>query len=173
MRQRRVLKPFVMAAGMAVLAFPNFSHSESGSDRARSFQATAVAQPMEPTAQQMPGSGAMATTDRMGTTGPSGSRSFSVDTGAIDVIGRIAKPAGDYAATGTDRSLAARIRVAVQGDPELAPLLNNSFHIAVDNGTVTLQGEVRNAQAKEQINAKVTEMARSHPVKDHLVIIRQ
>ena len=30
MRQRRVLKPFVMAAGMAVLACPTFSHGESG-----------------------------------------------------------------------------------------------------------------------------------------------
>jgi osmotically-inducible protein OsmY len=40
----------------------------------------------------------------------------------------------------------------------------------VDNGAVTLQGKVRSAQAKEQINAKVTEMAGSHPVENKLVI---
>src|SRR4051794_34293464 len=136
MRKNSVLKPFAVAAGMAVLAFPAFVHSEGGSNRAGSFPAAAAAQPVETEPRQLPGSGDMETTDRMGTTAPSGSRAFSTNTGAIDAIERVAKPAGDYAATGTDRGLAARIRVAVEGDPELAPLLNDSFHIAVDNGTV-------------------------------------
>ena len=173
MRQSSVLKPFVMAAGMAVLAFPTFAHSESGSDRAGSFQATVIAQPVEPTAQQLPGSGEMKTTDRTGTTSPSGSRSFSVDTGAVDVTERVAKPAGDFAATGIDRDLAARIRVTVEGDPAIAPLIDPSFHIAVDNGAVTLQGKVRDAHAKEQINAKVKATAGSHPVENNLVIAQQ
>ena len=160
MRQSRVLKPFVMAAGLAVLAFPNFSHSESGSDRAEAVQVP----------PQLPGSGEMETTDRTGTTGPSGSEAFSVESGAVDAIGRMAKPAGDFAATDTDRDLAARIRVAVEGDPTLAPLIDHSFHIAVDNGAVMLQGKVRNEQAKEQINAKVTEIAGSHLVENNLVI---
>jgi hypothetical protein len=173
MHQRRLLKPFAMAAGMVVLACPTFSYGESGSNRSRSFQSTAVAQPTEPTAQQLPGSGEMKTTDRTGTTGPSGSRSFAVDTGAVDATARVAKPAGDFAATGTDRDLAARIRVVVEGDPALAPLIDNSFHIAVDNGAVTLQGKVKNALAKEQINAKVKATAGSHPVDNKLVIAQQ
>jgi osmotically-inducible protein OsmY len=85
----------------------------------------------------------------------------------------MAKPAGDYAATDIDRGLAARLRVAVEGDPELAPSLNDSFHIAVDNGTVTLLGQVGSAHAKEQINAKVTAMAGSHLVENKLVVAQR
>src|SRR5215510_2669222 len=138
MRQRSVVKPFAVAAGLAVLAFPPFAHSESGGDRARSFQATVAPQPVEPRPPQLPGSGAMETTDRTGTTGPSGSEAFSIDSGAVDAIARVAKPAGDYAVTDTDHDLAARLRVAVEGDPGLAPLVDGSFHLAVDNGAVRL-----------------------------------
>jgi len=173
MRQTQVLKPLAVAVGIAVLAVPAFAHSESGSDRAGSFQATAAAQPVEPEPPQLPGSGEMETTDRSGTTGPSGSEAFSIDSGAVDTIERMAKPAGDYAATDTDRDLAARIRVAVDGDPDLAPLLDDSFHIQVDNGTVTLLGQVRNAHAKEQINAKITAMAGSHSVENNLVVAQR
>ena len=147
MRKRSVLKPFALAAGISVLAFPAFAHSKGGSDRAGSF--------------------------RTGTTGPSGSQAFSIDSGAVDAIARIAKPAGDYAATDTDRDLAARIRVAVEGDPGLAPLVDDSFHITVDNGAVTLLGEVRDEQAKEQINAKVTAIAGPHPVENDLLIAQR
>ena len=147
MRKRSVLKPLAVAAGLAVLAFPAFAHSAGGSDRARSF--------------------------RTGTTGPSGSRAFSIDSGAVDAIVRRAKPAGDYAATDTDRDLAARIRVAVEGDPGLAPLVDDSFHITVDNGVVTLLGEVRDEQAKEQITAKVTAIAGTHSVEDELLITQR
>jgi hypothetical protein len=64
MRQSNVLKPFAVAAGIAVLAFPAFAHSEGGSDRAGAIQATAAAQPVEPEPPQFPGSGEMETTDR-------------------------------------------------------------------------------------------------------------
>jgi len=147
MRKRSVLKPFAVAAGLAVLAFPAFAHSTGGSDRAGSF--------------------------RTGTTGPSGSWAFSIDSGAVDATARIAKPAGDYAATDTDRDLAARIRVAVDGDPGLAPLVDDSFHITVDNGVVTLLGAVRDEQAREQITAKVTAIAGIHPVDNKLVIAQR
>ena len=173
MRQRSVVKPFAVAAGLAVLAFPPFAHSESGSDRARSFQATVAPQPVEPRPPQLPGSGEMETTDRTGTTGPSGSKAFSINTESVDAIERMAKPAGDYAATDTDRDLAARIRVGVEGDPELAPLLNDSFHIAVNNGTVRLLGEVGDAQAKEQINAKVAALAGVRSVANDLVVAQR
>jgi len=170
MRKRSVLKPFAVAAGMAVLAFPPFAHSEGGSDRAGSLQATAAAQPVEPKLPQLPGSGEMGTTDRTGTTGLSRSEAFSIDSGVVDAIARRAKPAGDYAVTDTDRDLAARIRVAVEGDPGLAPLVGDSFHITVDNGAVTLRGEVLNERVREQINAKVTAIAGSHSVANDLMI---
>jgi BON domain len=173
MRKSSVLKPFAVAAGISVLAFPAFAHSESGSDRAGSFHAAAASQPVEPESPQLPGSGEMETTDRTGTTGPSGSEAFSIDSGAVDATARRAKPAGDYAATDTDRDLAARIRVAVEGDPGLAPLVDDSFHITVDNGAVTLLGEVRDEQAKEQINAKVTAIAGPHPVENDLLIAQR
>jgi hypothetical protein len=173
MRQTHVLKPFAVAAGIAVLAFPTFAHSEGGGDRAGSYQAPAASRPVEPAPRQLPGSGEMETTDRTGTTGPSGSEAFSVNSGPVNAIERMAKPAGDYAATDTDRDLAARIRVAVEGDPELAPLLNHSFHITVDNGTVTLMGQVGNAHAKEQINAKASAMAGGHPVVNKLVVAQR
>jgi len=173
MRQSSVLKPFAVAAGIAVFAFPAFAHSEGGSVRAGAFQATAASWPVEPEPPQLPGSGEMETTDRTGTTGPSGSEAFSIDSGAVDAIERMAKPAGDYAGTDTDRDLAARIRVAVEGDPGLAPLLDDSFHIKVDNGTVTLLGQVMNERAKEQINAEVTAIAGSRSVENKLVIAQR
>ena len=173
MRKSNVLKPVAVAAGLAVLAFPAFAHSEGGSDSAGSFQATAASQPVEPAPPQLPGSGEMETTDRTGTTGPSGSRAFSTFDGAVDAIARVAKPAGDYAVTDTDRDFAARIRIAVEGDPLFAPLVDGSFHVTVDNGAVTLLGEVRDARAKGQINAKVTAIAGSHSVENKLLIAQR
>src|SRR5882724_5994177 len=138
MRKRSVLKPFAVAAGISAIACPAFAHSERRSDIAGSFNATAASEPVDTEPLQLPGSGEMETTDRTGTTGPSGSRAFSIPSGAVDVTARMAKPAGDYAVTDTDRDLAALIRTAVEGDPELAPLLDHSFRIEVDNGAVTL-----------------------------------
>jgi hypothetical protein len=173
MRQTHVLKPLAVAAGLAVLAVPSFAHSENGRDSAGAYQTAAAAQPVEPAPPQLPGSGEMETTDRTGTTGPSGSEAFSINSGSVNAIERVAKPAGDYAATDTDRDLAARLRVAVEGDPALAPLANDTFHIAVNNGTVPLLGQVQNARAKEQINAKVIAMAGDHPVVNKLVVAQR
>jgi osmotically-inducible protein OsmY len=108
--------------------------------------------------------------DRTGTTGPSGSEAFAPSDGAVDATARMTKPAGDIAATDTDRDLAARIRMAVEGDPALGPGLDKSLHIKVDNGAVTLLGQVMNEQAKEQINAKVTALAGAHSVDNQLLI---
>jgi hypothetical protein len=173
MRKSSVLKPFAVAAGISVLAFPAFAHSESGSDRAGSFHAAAASQPVEPESFQLPGSGEMEITDRTGTTGPSGSEAFSIDSGAVDAIERMAKPAGDYAVTDTDRDLAARIRIAVEGDPALAPLVDGSFHVTVDNGAVTLLGEVRDARAKGQIDAKIATLAGVRSMANDLVIAQR
>jgi len=173
MRKSSVLKPFAVAAGISVLAFPAFAHSEGGNDITSPFTATASSQAVETENHQLPGSGEMETTDRTGTTGPSGSEAFSIDSGAVDAIERMAKPAGDYAVTDTDRDLAARIRTTVEGDSELAPLVDNTFRVKVDNGAVTLLGQVRNAHAKEQINAKVTAIAGNHSVENKLAIVRR
>ena len=42
-----------------------------------------------------------------------------------------------------------------------------------DNGVVTLLGEVRDEQAKEQITAKVTAIAGTHSVEDELLITQR
>jgi hypothetical protein len=149
MRKGSVLKQFVLAASLSAIAFPAFAQSET---------------------PQLPGSGAMEGTDRTGTTGPSGSEAFDPSDGAVDATARMAKPAGDIAATDTDRDLAARIRMAVEGDPALGSGLDKSLHIKVDNGAVTLLGQVRNEQAKEQINAKVKALAGAHSVDNQLLI---
>src|SRR3989442_122587 len=103
MRKSRVLKPFTVAAGIAALAWPAFAQSGGKRGITSPFTATAASQPVDSEPHQLPGSGEIATTDRTGTTGPSGSRTFSTNRGAVEAIGRTAKPAGDYAATATDR----------------------------------------------------------------------
>lgn len=93
-----------------------------------------------------PGSGQMAEEDRTGSSGPSGSRSISPsDTGAIDTVGRVAKPAGDYAVTAVDRGLAAQLRLTLRGNPNL-PVTEENVHLVVDNGFVILQGWVPSEQ---------------------------
>jgi hypothetical protein len=173
MRKSRVLKPFTVAASIAALTVPAFAQSEGVSGQTGAVKATAPSASVAPEYLQLPGSGAMEGTDRTGTTGPSGSRAFSTNSGAVDAIARRAKPAGDYAATDTDRDLAARIRIAVEGDRGLAPLVGRSFHIKVDNGAVTLLGQVRNEQAKEQINAKVTAIAGVQSMENQLSIVQR
>jgi hypothetical protein len=173
MRKSSVLKQFTVAAGIAALACPALAQSGGERGITSSFPATVASQPGDSEPPQLPGSGGMATTDRTGTTGPSGSRAFSTNSGAVDAIGRMAKPAGDYAATDTDRDLAALIRTAVEGDPGLAPLMDNSFRVKVDNGAVTLLGQVRNERAKGQINAKVTAIAGVQSVDNKLSIVQR
>jgi osmotically-inducible protein OsmY len=170
MRKSSVLKPFTLAASIAALACPAFAHSEGVSGQTGAVKATAPSESVKPEYLQLPGSGAMEGTDRTGTTGASGSEAFDPSDGAVDATARMAKPAGDIAATDTDRDLAARIRMAVEGDPALGPGLDKSLHIKVDNGAVTLLGQVMNEQAKEQINAKVTAIAGAHSVDNQLLI---
>jgi hypothetical protein len=172
-RKSRVLKHLTVTAGISVVACPVFAHSECGSDIVDSSQTTTMSQSVEIGSPQLPGSGEMKTTDRNGTTGPSGSRAFSTAGGAIDAIARVAKPAGDYAATGIDRDLAALIRTTVVGDPELALWMDNSFRIIVDNGAVTLLGQVMNARVKEQITAKVKAVTGVQSVDNQLLISRR
>ncbi len=170
MRQSCVLKPLVVAAGIAVLSFPSFTHSTDGTASAGTLPASSAVQAGELAPLQLPGSGEMRTTDRTGSTGLTGSEAFSISSGAVDAIARVAKPYGDEAATDTDRDLAARIRVAIEGDPDLAPWLDDRFHLRVDNGVVTMLGAVRSREIKEQITIKVTELAGHHEVEDRLVI---
>lgn len=119
--------------------------------------------------EQQTGSGEMAETDRTGTTGPSGTKSFAVSSGAANAITRVAKPAGDYAFTTVDRNLAARIRQTLNGDPSL-PVSNENVHLKVVSGTVTLEGWAPSVQAKEAIGAKVQEMPGVHGINNQLQV---
>jgi len=119
--------------------------------------------------QGQAGSGRMEKEDRTGTTGPSGSRSFTTSGGAIDPTARVMKPTGDFAATTVDRDLAARIRAALSGDPAL-PVTQDNVHLSVNNGAVTLQGWVKSPQEKEAVAAKVREMSGVQRVEDQLQI---
>jgi osmotically-inducible protein OsmY len=116
------------------------------------------------------GSGNMHDEDRTGTTGPSGSRSFSVDTGAIDTPGRVAKPAEDYAVTTIDRTIAARVRTRLDGDPSLAVTPDN-LHIKVDNGHVILSGWVNSQQDKDFITERVREISGVQGLDNHLQVV--
>lgn len=121
--------------------------------------------------EQLPGSGQMADTDRTGTTGPSGTRSFSTNTGPVSSTARVAKPAGDYAFTAVDRGLAARVRQALNGDPSL-PVTNENVHLKVISGTVTLEGWVPSRWAKREIGAKVRELSGVRGVDNRLLVAR-
>lgn len=116
------------------------------------------------------GSGSMDEEDRTGSTGPSGTSSYSsTDTGAIDATARAAKPAGDYATTTNDRGVAARVRTMVQGDPALG-VTDDSLHIIVDNGDVTLRGWIQNDQQREAINARVREIPGVQSVRNEMLL---
>src|SRR5215471_2196578 len=99
----------------------------------------------------------MSEEDRTGTSGPSGTRSTSpLGTGGVDVMGRVAKPAGDEAMTEVDRSLAAQIRVALNGHPDFLANPDN-IHLIVNNGFVTLQGWVPSEHERVAIANHVQE----------------
>jgi osmotically-inducible protein OsmY len=98
----------------------------------------------------------MAEEDRTGSTGPSGSRNTSpTASGAIDTIGRVAKPAGDYAVTEVDRGLASQIRVMLNANPNL-PVTEDNVHLVVDNGYVTLEGWVPSDQDRLAVAERVS-----------------
>jgi osmotically-inducible protein OsmY len=108
--------------------------------------------------------------DRTGTTGPSGSRSFSTTTGSVDPGERFAKPAGDYAVTTVDRSIAERVRTMLNGDPSLFVTPDN-VHIKVDNGYVILSGWANSQQEKDLITERVQEISGVQGVDNHLQVI--
>jgi osmotically-inducible protein OsmY len=107
--------------------------------------------------------------DRTSSTGPSGSRSFSTTTSAIDSTARGAKIAGDEAVTAVDRDVAARVRTALSGD--LAqPVGDENIHIRVSNGQVILQGWVKSQEEKNRISTKVAGLEGVQGLDNQLVV---
>jgi len=120
--------------------------------------------------QASPGSGQMAEEDRTGTSGPSGTRSTSpLNTGAIDTIGRVTKPAGDYAVTEVDRGLASQLRLALSGHPNM-PVTEENVHLVVDNGFVTLQGWVPSEQDRLAIAEHVRGISGVQGIDNQLLV---
>ncbi|HXG17988.1 MAG TPA: BON domain-containing protein [Methylomirabilota bacterium] len=139
-------------------------------DRIGSFPATQARAQEAVGERQETGSGNMHDEDRTGTTGPSGSRSFSTTTGSVDPGERFAKPAGDYAVTTVDRSIAERVRTMLNGDPSLFVTPDN-VHIKVDNGYVILSGWANSQQEKDLITERVQEISGVQGVDNHLQVI--
>lgn len=79
-------------------------------------------------------------------------------TGAIDPIGSVSKPAGDYVVTEKDRDLASRIRLALIGNPDVS-VTEDNIHLKVDNGEVTLHGWVNSEQERAAIAAEVRQLS--------------
>jgi HSP20 family molecular chaperone IbpA len=144
MRKQKTIWKAVVAGSVFALAVPALTHGQAGS-------------------------GGIGTEDRTGTTGPSGTRSFTPSGGGVDATARVAKPAEDFAATTVDRDLAARIRVALSGDSAL-PVTQDNVHLSVNNGTVTLHGQVKSEQEKEAVAAKVRGIAGVQRVENQLQI---
>jgi hyperosmotically inducible protein len=115
------------------------------------------------------GSGSMHQEDRTGTTGPSGSQSTTTQSGSVDPTARVAKPAGDYAATDNDRELVSRIRLALTG-PQFN-LTENNLHIVADNGEIALYGWVKSEQEKKAISDRVRTEAGVQGVNNYLRIV--
>ncbi|MGE0684060.1 MAG: BON domain-containing protein [Candidatus Binatia bacterium] len=168
MRNIHILRSCTLAAGIAALALPAFA-GETG--KSQSFPATAPAASTGTESPGLPGSGSMHETDRTGTTGPSGSRTFSTESDAVNAEARVAKPAGDYAVTDVDRSLAVDIRTQLMGNPELAGVTEDSVHIKVNNGAVTLEGQATTAKVKDKITAMVNEIAGVQSVTNQMEIL--
>jgi HSP20 family molecular chaperone IbpA len=168
MRYSHILRSGALAAGIAAMAFPAFAGEKGKSE---SFPTTAPAASTGTESPGLPGSGSMREADRTGTTGPSGSRAFSTESGAIGAEARVAKPAGDYAVTDTDRSLAANIRTQLMGDPELTGVTEDSLHIKVNNGAVTLEGQVTTAKVKDKLTTTVKEIAGVQSVTNQMKIV--
>lgn len=153
MPARFVILPTVAVLTSFALVLPGFAAEDSGS-----FQPTPSVQAGGPQDPHLPGSGSMHEADRTGATAPSGSTTSSPEAGAVNTTARVAKPAGDSAVTDNDRALAARIRVSLEGDPSLVRVSEDSLHIRVDNGQVTLQGQVTTPALKTQIGQHVTDI---------------
>jgi len=157
----------------AASAFPFVGANSSASVgivKVGSFPSTESQRQPAAEKQALAGSGGMHEEDRTGTSGPSGTRSTSpLNTGAIDPIGRTTKSAGDYAVTENDRALASRIRLALNGNPEV-PVTEENLHIKVDNGDVTLQGWVNSERERTTLTDKVRAMSGVKNVNNQLEV---
>lgn len=165
-----ILRSCTLAVGIAALAFPAFA-GEAGTSK--SFPTTTPSASTGTQDPSLPGSGSMHETDRTGTTGPSGSRTFSTESGAVDTEARVAKPAGDYAVTDVDRSLVAAIRTQLTGDPELTGVSEDSLHIKANNGAVTLEGRVTTTAVKDKITAAVKDVPGVQSVANHMDVVAE
>ena len=170
MRYVQIFSSCVVATGITIFAFSAFAGE---AEKNTPFSTTAPAASSGVNSPALPGSGGMDEGDRTGTTGPAGSRSFSTGGGAVDVEARVAKPAGDYAVTDVDRGLAATIRTQLMGDPELVGVTDDSLHIKVNNGAVTLEGQATTTIAKDKITTKVKEIAGVQSVTNDMEILAQ
>lgn len=169
-RTIRLLRSCTLAVGIAALAFPAFAGEEGTS---KSFSTTAPAASTGTGSPGLPGSGSMHETDRTGATGPSGSRTFSTESGAVDTEARVAKPTGDHAITDVDRSLVAAIRAQLMGDPQLTGVTEDSLHIKVNNGAVTLEGRTTTAAVKDKITDTVKEIAGVQSVTNQMEVVAE
>ena len=66
-----------------------------------------------------------------------------------------------------DRELTAKIRKAVVGDKTLSVAAHN-VHIAAQDGTVTLKGNVKSEEEKKAVEDKATEIAGTGKVTSEL-----
>jgi hyperosmotically inducible protein len=73
----------------------------------------------------------------------------------------------DQAATEADRSLNQRIRQALNADTGLAPSVQK-VQLETTNGAVTLRGSVPTEKIKEEVSAKVRQVAGVKTVENHL-----
>lgn len=91
---------------------------------------------------------------------------------AAPVLGEQSAPAEETADVGVtlaDRSLNTRIREALQNDTDLA-FSAADIKLLTDNGKVTLQGSVATEQMKEELMAKVEQVAGVKTVENQLTI---
>src|SRR5262245_48539255 len=86
---------------------------------------------------------------------------------ARQAVEQRASAAHDQAQTETDQALAERIR---QGLQENAPLsgVAQKIQITVDNGEVTLQGEVKTAEERDGVESQVRQVQGVQAVQNHL-----
>jgi len=116
------------------------------------------------------GSGGMNEEDRTGATGPSGTRSTSsLNTGAIDTLGRVTKSAGDEAVTENDRALVSQARVALAGNPNINPA-EGAVHLKADNGVIQLFGWTGSEQERTAMAETIGSLKGVQGVENHLQV---
>lgn len=80
---------------------------------------------------------------------------------------QIGNAIGDKAATDADRSLNQRIRQALNADTALAAVVQKVY-LDTNNGAVTLQGSVPTEKIKDDVGAKVQQVAGVKEVENQL-----